>query len=180
MLCWKILFCLVALHRGTIILKIPMNTQRISFIERYIFPALSLFSVIHLVRSQDEDEDENEEESTTIPLSTTTDGVGSAERTSSIIPSREVNNMIGNTSEQNVNPIISNESSKQRIIIALAVLCAALAVLLGFLISIVVCQWWQHDTNEGDLENETNKSRPDLVGSSYNYHNQAYRQTVKL
>lgn len=152
--------------------------DRYDCIANFVFFRLCLFfSVIYLVRSQDEDE---EEESTTIPLSTTTDRAESAERMSSIIPNGALNNPVGNTSEQNVYPIISNESSKQRIIIALAVLCAALAVLLGFLVSIVVCQWWQHDMNEGDLENETNKARPDLVGSSYNYHNQAYRQAVKL
>jgi hypothetical protein len=43
-----------------------------------------------------------------------------------------------------------------------------------------VCQWLQHDKDEDDLSNETNKARPDLAGSSYNYHDQAYRQTIKL
>lgn len=134
-----------------------------------------MFLVIHFVRSQDDDE-----ESTTIPLSTTTDGVEASERISSTIPNRAVNNLINNSSEQNSYPIASNESSKQRIIIALAVLCAALAVLLGFLISIVVCQWWQHDKAEGDLEDVASKARPDLASSSYNYRNQVYRQAVKL
>ena len=81
-----------------------------------------------------------------------------AEDVSAIIPSRTVNNLINNGSEQNARQVISNESSKQRIIVALAVLCAALAVLLGFLVSVVVCQWWQHDQVEGDLENETSKN----------------------
>jgi len=135
-----------------------------------------VFVVIHFVRSQDEDE-----ESTTVPLSTTDDTEEhSVERVSSIIPSRAINNLMNNGSEENVNPVSLNESSKQRIIIALAVLCAALAVLLGFLVSIVVCQWWQHDRDDGDLRNETNKARPDLVGSSYNYHDHAYRQAIKL
>ncbi len=98
-------------------------------------------------------------------------------RVSLFISSRAINDLMTNGSEHQV---ISNESSKQRIIIALAVLCAALAVLLGFLISIVVCQWWQHDRDNGDLENETNKARPDLVGSSHNYYDQTYRQAIKL
>jgi hypothetical protein len=106
-------------------------------------------------------------------LSTTTDNTESTGRISLIIPSRTNNNL----SEHQV---ISNESSKQRIIIALAVLCAALAVLLGFLVSIVVCQWWQHDRDNEDLENETSKARPDLVGSSHNYYDQTYRQGIKL
>lgn len=131
--------------------------------------------MIHFVRAQDEDE-----ESTTIPMSTTTDGLEAAERISSTISNRAVNNPINSSSEQNMYSIASNESSKQRIIIALAVLCAALAVLLGFLISIVVCQWWQHDKADGDLEDVANKIRPDLASSSYNYHNQIYRQAVKL
>jgi len=135
-----------------------------------------VFIVIHFVRSQDEDE-----ESTTVPLSTTVETEeNSADRVSLIIPSRAINNLTNNGSEQNVNHVNLNESSKQRIIIALAVLCAALAVLLGFLASIVVCQWWQHDRDAGDLGNETNKARPDLVGSSYNYHDHAYRQAIKL
>jgi hypothetical protein len=104
----------------------------------------------------------------------------SVERVSLIMPGRTINNLMKNGSEQNVKQINLNESSKQRIIIALAVLCAALAVILGFLVSIVVCQWWQHDRDEGDLENETSKARPDLVGSSYNYHDHAYRQAIKL
>ena len=136
-----------------------------------------LFLVIYFVRSQDEDE-----ESTTIPISTTTDDVEgeSNGRVPLITPSRIISNLINNGSEQNTNQVNSNESSKQRIIIALAVLCAALAVLLGFLVSLVVCQWLQHDKDDDDLPNETSKARPDLGSSSYNYHDQAYRQTIKL
>jgi hypothetical protein len=115
-------------------------------------------------------------------MSTTTDGAEGEPigRASAITPIRAISNLISNGSEQNTNQVNSNESSKQRIIIALAVLCAALAVLLGFLVSLVVCQWLQHDKDEDDLPNETNIARPDLVGSSYNYHDQAYRQTIKL
>ena len=81
-----------------------------------------------------------------------------------------MNTLTNNGSDQ----IHSNDSSKQRIIIALAVLCAALAVLLGFLVSIIVCQWWQHDKDEGEFDNEINKTRSD------NYHDPAYRQAIKL
>lgn len=137
-----------------------------------------LIIVIHFVRSQD---DEEEEESTTIPLSTTDEAEEQPfKRVSLIIPSRVVNNPISNGSEQYINQVNLNDSSKQRIIIALAVLCAALAVLLGFLVSIIVCQWWQHDNDDSDLENEISKTRPDLVGSSYNYHDHTYRQAIKL
>jgi cytoskeletal protein RodZ len=135
-----------------------------------------IFLVMYFVQSQDEDE-----ESTTVPFSATDEADDeSVEDVSLIIPTRTINNPMSNESKQNVNQVNSSEPSKQRIIIALAVLCAALAVLLGFLVSIVVCQWWQHDKDDGDAENETSKARPDLVGPSYNYHDQAYRQAIKL
>jgi hypothetical protein len=159
MLWWHTLFYIITIHRGKSLLHI-------------VKIEIHLFLVIHLVRSQYDDE-----ESTTVPLSTTTVNTESTGRVSLLISTRAINNLITNGSEHQV---ISNESSKQRIIIALAVLCAALAVLLGFLVSIVVCQWWQHDHDDGDLENETNKARPDLVGSSHNYYDQTYRQAIKL
>ena len=87
------------------------------------------------------------------------------------------------TNEQDLAGTAFNESSKQRIIIALAVLSAALTVLLGFLVSIVVCQWIQHDgggDDDGPLSNGTGQTRADLMGPSYNSHDRAYRQTVKL
>jgi hypothetical protein len=87
---------------------------------------------------------------------------------------------VSNGSEQNLSPVELDMSSKQRIIIALAVLCAALTVLLGFLVSIVICQWLQHDGDGGDVSTDTNKARPDLVGSSYNYHDHAHHQAIKL
>ncbi|CAF0963359.1 unnamed protein product [Rotaria sp. Silwood1] len=133
--------------------------------------------VVYFVRSQDE-----YEESTTVPISTTADEADEQliGRVSLTIPSRTVTDPIDNGSQQNYNQIYLSESSKQRIIIALAVLCVALVVLLGFLFSIIVCQWLQHDRGEDDLSNETSKAQTNLVDSSYNYHNQAYRQTIKL
>ena len=83
------------------------------------------------------------------------------------------------TSEQNLTGTEFNESSKQRIIIALAVLSAALTVLLGFLVSIVVCQWFQHGGDE-PLSNGISQTRADLMGPAYYSHDRAYRQTVKL
>ncbi|CAF1210704.1 unnamed protein product, partial [Rotaria sordida] len=132
---------------------------------------------VYFVRSQDEDE-----ETTTVPLSATTYEIEEKliEHVSLTIPSRTITDFMSNESQQNVNQIYLNESLKQRIIIALAVLCAALVVLLGFLISMVVCQWLQHDRDEEDLSNETSKSRTNLADSSYHYYNHAYRQTVKL
>ncbi|CAF2496296.1 unnamed protein product [Rotaria sp. Silwood2] len=142
-----------------------------------LFCIISIHRIVYFVRSQDEDE-----ESTTVPLSTTVNQVEEQliGRVSLSIPTRTVTDLINNGSQQNVNLIYLNESSKQRIIIALAVLCAALVVLLGFLVSIIVCQWLQHDRDEDDSLNETSKAQTNLADPSYNYHNHIYRQTVKL
>lgn len=83
-----------------------------------------------------------------------------------------VNNSANNDNDQTNN---TSDIIKQRIIIALAVLCAALAVLLGFLVYIVVCQWWQHDKDKDLNNNEPNKIQSDFVSPSYNSH-----QTIKL
>ena len=133
--------------------------------------------VVDLVRSQDDDE-----ESTTVPLSSTTDtgDEQSGGRVVPIVPSRALNmSNHSATSEQNHTETVFNESSKQRIIIALAVLSAALTVLLGFLVSIVVCQWFQHGGDE-PLSNGISQTRADLMGPAYYSHDRAYRQTVKL
>ncbi len=115
-------------------------------------------------------------------MATTTDDVEgqSNGRTSSIIQGLTISSRMNNGSEQDINLVHLNESSKQRIIIALAVLCAALAVILGFLVSIVVCQWLQHDRDRDDVAEGRSKTRPDFVGSSYNYQDHAYRQAIKL
>ncbi|CAF3257382.1 unnamed protein product [Rotaria socialis] len=138
---------------------------------------VSIYGIIHCVQSQVEDKN-----STKPRLSTTINEVKeqSIERVSSTIPSYIITDSIGNRSQQNMNQIYLNESLKQRIIIALAVLCAALVVLLGFLFFIIVCQRIQRDKDEDDLPNGPNQSRINLAGSSNNYQNHSYRQTMKL
>ena len=129
---------------------------------------------MHLVRAQDEEE---EAESTTVPMLTTTE-----ELDEKLVPitSAVLENQLKNGSDGNVSQITVNGSSKQRIIIALAVLCAALTVLLGFFVSIVVCRWIQQEKEGDSFSAGSNRPRPDLAGSSYNYRDHAYQQTVKL
>lgn len=79
-------------------------------------------------------------------------------------------NRANNGSELGTHQVDINEPSKQRVIVALAVLCAALAVLLGFLISIVVCQWLPRDKARDQSRLTCNPSASD----------RNCRQTVKL
>ncbi|CAF1244017.1 unnamed protein product [Didymodactylos carnosus] len=119
---------------------------------------------IRFVQMQDDDD------TTTVLPTTTTDDVSTTLLTRLTSPSD-----VGNGTARNGTAyfIDLNSSNKQRVIITLAVLCVALAVLLGFLVSIVVCQWLQRgqivQTN-GDL------------GPRYTYptNDQNYRQTAKL
>lgn len=152
MFCWHILFYLLSIHLSTC-----LNISK-----DFTFSWRFFLIVFQLARSQYDDD----EESTTIPLSTTTNNVQDA---SWILSGRVVNNSANNDNDQ------TNNTTKQRIIIALAVLCAALAVLLGFLVYIVVRQWWQHDKDKDFINNEPNKVQSDFVSPSYNSH-----QTIKL
>ncbi|CAF1054125.1 unnamed protein product [Adineta ricciae] len=142
-----------------------------------------------MVHSQDgdnEDDGGNDGESTTIPISTTVINVRQQQehqmRINSLLLSNITsNNRANNISEQDANQTNSSEPTKQRIIVALAVLCAALAVLLGFLISIVVCQWLDYDRNgTNDLKIENGKSQTNFTGLPDNYYGHGHRQTVKL
>lgn len=135
---------------------------------------------MHLVRSQDDDEDA---ESTTVPMLTSTEALD--EKSVPIGPSTTTSAgldlLAKNGTDGNLSQITMNASSKQRIIIALAVLCAALTVLLGFFVSIVVCRWIQQDKELDPFSTAgTNRPRSDLVGPSYNYRDQTYQHTVKL
>ena len=135
---------------------------------------------MHLVRSQDDDEDA---ESTTVPMLTTTEEVDekSVPIGSSTMASGGPDPLAKNGTDGNLSQITMNASSKQRIIIALAVLCAALTVLLGFFVSIVVCRWIQQDKELDPFSAAgSNRPRPDLVSPSYNYRDQTYQHTVKL
>lgn len=130
------------------------------------------FLVFHFVQSQYDDE-----ETTTISFSTSTNDINE----NLVESSPSTNNLFKTENETNSNPIESNRSSKQRIIIALAVLCAALAVLLAFFVSIVVCRWLQQDEDDDDyFSQRNNKTSQNFVGSTYNYRDQTYQQTVKL
>ena len=133
--------------------------------------------VIHFGRSQVEDE-----EPTTIPLSTMTDVVleQSIKRVSLNASSRTLIALRRNESEQNINFINLNESSKQRLVVALAVLCAAFVVLLTFLVSIVVCQWFHYDKNLRNLPNETSNLRTNFSTFSYNCPYHTYQQSIKF
>jgi hypothetical protein len=103
------------------------------------------------------------------------------------IPNSALSGLLTNGTERNGSITDANGVSKQRVIIALAVLCAALAVLLGFLVAIVVCQWIQRSEQTSDSPRHgnvsgggSNKVRSNLVDSSYDYHDHAYRQTAKF
>lgn len=115
-----------------------------------------------------------------LPITTNTIAKQSMTQVSSIIPDLIISDRMNNNTEENLSQIYMNESSKQRIIIALAVLCVALVVLLGFFISIILCQWLQHDKNEKNLEDETNQRRTNLISSSHRQHNQFYPHTIQL
>ncbi|UJR20622.1 hypothetical protein I4U23_023747 [Adineta vaga] len=145
-----------------------------------LFCIITIQKITHFVHSQTDTD--NGEATTATPISTTkiNDEQQRIPFHSLLISNLTARNDISNVSEQNIDTINSNEPSKQRIIVALAVLCAALFVLLGFLISIVVCQWLEHDKNANDLDVEKIKSQPNFIGSSDNHHEHAYRQTVKL
>ncbi|CAF1104812.1 unnamed protein product [Adineta ricciae] len=144
--------------------------------------------MVHSQDGDDEDDDDgaNHGEPTTIPISTTVINVRQQQehqmRTNSLLLSNVTStNRASNISEQDANRANSSEPTKQRIIVALAVLCAALAVLLGFLISIVVCQWLDHDKNgTNDLKIENGKSQTNFTGLPDNYYRHGHRQTVKL
>ncbi|CAF1286273.1 unnamed protein product [Adineta steineri] len=161
MLWWHILICIISIHK-----------------------------IVHPVQSQDNDDDndadvgdEDQEESTTISRLTTIHNVTEQSVQQVSLPTQNLTftNRVSNESEQNMNQIDLNISLKHRIIIALAVLCVALAVLLGLLISIVIYQWLQKKKKEkDDLMNGRSTARPDFVDSSYNYHDHTYQQAIKL
>lgn len=135
------------------------------------------FSAIYFVESQNEND-----ESTTVSMSTSSEGVAE-EGTTTIAERRTLANSIktDNHNQTSDSTEQSNESSKQRIIIALAVLSFALAVLLGFFVSIVVCQWFRRDEHVDNRPSaRTTKSRSDQNPTNYNQHERSYPQTVKL
>src|ERR1700728_3270014 len=101
MLWWHILFCIISIHRSKVLLLNSYKNLRdiIHYIHFFFF--VYIFIVIHFVRSQDEDE-----ESTTVPLSNADDAEDqSVERVPLIIPSRTINNLMSNGSEQNANQV---------------------------------------------------------------------------
>ena len=142
--------------------------------------------MVHSRDGADEDNGGNDGESTAITISATVINTRHQQehemRINSLLLSNVTStNRANNISEQNASQANSSEPTKQRIIVALAVLCAALAVLLGFLISIVVCQWLDHDRNEtNDLKIENGKSQTNFTGLPNNHYGHGHRQTVKL
>ena len=134
--------------------------------------------VIHIVRLQDE-----EESTTMIILTTTTEA---DEQVLPPVQSSFVNEnspnleRLGNQT-QSLSSVESNASSRQRIIIALSVLCVALLVLLGFFVSIVIYQWL-HKARQSENRFAFNpkKTKPIPMGPSPNYRDHAFPQAVKL